>query len=163
MKKFLFISSLIFCFLVSTDLHAQQFKSAVGLRLGSPTSVSLKTHLNESNALELMAGGRWYSGYSWYNLGAAYQIHKPLNIEGVEGLEYYFGAGASVYFWSFDFASDASSTTLGVQGYLGAQYTFKDTPISITVDWVPTIFINSYLTGFGGGYGGLGVRYVFKK
>ncbi len=164
MKKLFFLLVFLAILFTSTNTHAQAYKSAVGLRLGSPVSLSYKTHLNESNAIELMAGGRWYNGYSWFNVGAAYQIHKPLELDGIEGLQYYFGAGASAYFWSFDeVLLGSSETTFGVQGFLGAQYTFKDTPVSITVDWVPTIFINGFLSGFGGAYGGVGVRYVLKE
>lgn len=161
MKKLIFIS-FVFTFLFSGhQVTAQQFKTAIGARLGYPLSASFKTHLNESNAIEIIAGTRGYSGYRWWNVSAAYQIHKPLEIDGIEGLQYYFGAGASAYFWSFDeVLFDDSSITFGAQGYVGAQYTFEDVPISVTIDWVPTIFFSGFISGFGGGYGGIGVRYV---
>ena len=167
MKKLIFISSIFIFLLFGQQSHAQQFKSAIGARLGYPLSVSYKTHLNESNAIEIIAGTagtRGFSGSRWWNVSAAYQIHKPLNIDGVEGLQYYFGAGASAFFWSFDDSFiDESSVSFGAQGYLGAQYTFDDVPISITVDWVPTIFFSGLISGFGGAYGGVGVRYVLGE
>lgn len=161
MKKLIFICSVFAFSLFATRTQAQQFKHAIGARLGSPLSVSYKTHLNETNAIELTAGTRGFSGYRWWNVSAAYQIHRPLNIDGVDGLQYYFGAGASAFLWSFDEVFfDETTTTFGAQGYLGAQYTFDNTPISITVDWIPTLFFNGFGSGFGGSYGGVGIRYV---
>lgn len=164
MKKVIFLFALLPLLLFSIESQAQQFKTAIGARLGSPLSISFKTHLNESNAIEVIAGRRGYAGYGWWNVGAAYQIHKPLELGDIDGLQYYFGAGASAFFWNYDdFVFDGSTTTLGIQGYLGAQYTFADSRISLTVDWIPTFFVNSYITGFGGGYGGVGIRYVLKE
>ena len=48
-------------------------------------------------------------------------------------------------------------------GNLGLDYKFDNTPINISADWVPTIYIGSgYLSGFGGGYGALAVRYTLN-
>ena len=161
MKKLILVtSSLIFCLSVG---QAQEYNSAIGARLGYPLSASYKTFLNESNALELIAGFRSFSSYNWITAGAAYQVHQ--DISGVDGLQWYYGLGLSAYFWSFDvgFLGDNSSTTFGVQGYAGLDYTFSDLPLSITADWVPTYFINGFGSGFGGGYGALGVRYTISK
>ena len=138
MKKLIFFFSLFLLLIFALPSQAQNYKSAVGARLGSPISLSYKTFLNESSAIEVYASIRSFSGYSWISLSGAYQIHKPIN--DVSGLNYYYGAGASVYFWNFDFDGDNATTTLGVQGYLGLDYTFADTPINITIDWIPTIF-----------------------
>jgi hypothetical protein len=39
-----------------------------------------------------------------------------------------------------------------------------DTPISVTADWVPTLFLGDGFGagGFGAGYGALAVRYVLS-
>ena len=160
MKKCILFTFLMTC-LFTLNTQAQNYDSAVGLRLGSPLSASYKTFLNESSAIEAFASFRSFSGYSWFALNGAYQIHKP--IDSIDGLNYYYGAGAGVYFWSFDFDGDNATTTLGIQGYLGLDYTFKDAPINITVDWIPTIFINGFTSGFGAGFGSLGVRYTLGR
>lgn len=152
--------------IVGLQVQARRYKAAVGLRLGYPTSVSYKFHLNESNAVEVYAGTRRSAGYSWYNISAAYLVHKPLPIEDVEGFRWYYGGGGSVFFWSFNNSflnGNNATTTFGVQGYLGLEYTFEDTPINITLDWVPTFFFNGFGSGLGGGYGTLGVRYVLGE
>ncbi len=143
------------------SMQAQNYNTAAGLRLGYPLSVSVKHFITSSSALEAYVGTRGYSGFRWTNISGAYQIHKDL--EGVDGLQYYFGAGASVYFWSFEYFETYATTTFGLQGYAGLEYTFDGTPISVTVDWVPTVFFSGYYSGFGAGYGSLGARYTFAR
>ncbi len=145
-------------------MKAQDFKSAAGLRLGYPWAASYKTFISETNALEVYVGYRGFSVYNSLSVNGAYQIHK--DIESVEGLQWYFGGGAGVQFYSYDFI-DESSTLFTASGYLGLQYTFPDTPISVTADWVPTFVFGDGLGGFGvggfgAGIGGLGVRYVLN-
>ena len=153
--------------LFSLGLSAQDYKSAVGVRLGYPFSLSYKTFISEASALEGYVGFRWYgAGTSWVSVNGAYQIHKDLGLEDLEGLQWYYGFGAGAQFWSYDF-EDSGSTTFSLSGYLGLQYTFPESPISITFDWVPTIFIgDTYYGGFntfGGRYGAVAVRYVLGR
>lgn len=169
MKKSILLVFLFLTTLFVTDGQAQQLSNAIGLRLGYPVSVTYKQFLNESNAFEIIAGTRAFGSgdfrYRWVQAGAAYQVHKPINIENVEGLTWYFGAGASVYFWNFadGFLEDASTTTFGIQGYLGLNYNFANTPINLTVDWIPTFFVNGYTSGFGADYGSFGIRYIIGR
>lgn len=165
-KAILFFSLFIFCLMANTA-QAQDFKSAVGARLGYPLSVTYKHFLNETGAIEVYAGTRGFGGllgvggYRWYSVSGGYQIHA--DIESVEGLQWYYGAGASVFFWTYDFDTDASSVSLGLQAYGGLSYTFEDQPVNISIDWVPTIFLNSYAnSGFNAGYGSVAVRYILQ-
>ena len=143
---------------------AQDYSSAVGLRFGYPLSVSYKTFLNETNAVEAYVGFRGYGSFSWFSINGAYQIHN--DIESVDGLQWYYGGGAGVQFWSYDFLAE-SSTTFSLAGYLGLQYTFVDAPVSLTLDWVPTVFLgDNFGVGFntfGAGYGALGARYTLGR
>ena len=163
MKKQLF-NLFSFLILLSISYNANS-QTAAGVRLGSPLSISLKHFINDSHALEAYVGTRGSFGYRWYTISGAYQIHKPLLEDEIEGLQYYFGGGASVLFWTFDFGGEGfSSTTFAAQGYLGLNYVFEKVPINVSVDWIPTVLLgNGFTTGFGAGYGSLGVRYVFSK
>lgn len=157
--------TLCLCFATSVEMQAQDYKSAAGLRLGFPWAASYKTFISETNAVEVYLGYRGRSFFNSVSINGAYQIHK--DIASVDGLQWYFGGGAGVQFWSYDFL-DESSTLFTASGYLGLQYTFPDTPISVTADWVPTFIFGDGLggfgsTGFGGGVGGLGVRYVLDS
>lgn len=157
----LLFTILILLLLASGPLKAQQeYQTAIGLRLGYPASVTLKHFLDDSHAVEVYAGTRGWSTYRWYHVAGAYQFHKE--IEDLDGLRYYFGGGASVFFWNYDFErAGLSSTSLGIQGYVGLDYTFKDLPINLTLDWIPTLYLgDAFTTGFAGGFGTLGVRYI---
>jgi hypothetical protein len=167
MKRFIRLFALVavLTFFGQSEVFAQPFKSAVGVRLGYPLSASYKTFLNESNAVEVYAGFRGFTGYNSISVNGAFQIHQDLG--ATEGLQWYYGGGAGIEFWSYDFIDD-SSTFLRLAGYLGLQYTFQDTPISVTADWVPTFIVGDGIggfgtTGFGAGYGALGVRYVLGE
>lgn len=174
-------SYLLFLFTLltaSASLDAQNLQSAVGARLGYPVSLSYKTFLGESDdALEFTLGtrGRNFRTYSyrWITASGAYLKHKDLSLKGIDdmdGLQWYYGFGAAAYFWSykdndpfFDFDDSASSVSFGVQGYIGIAYTLKEMPVNLTLDWVPTVFVNGFDSGFGLGYGSLGVRYVINE
>lgn len=165
MKKTILMLLFLTTTLFMSEATAQEYGSAIGLRLGYPSSVSYKFFLNEASAVELVGGTRGFSGYRWFNVGASYQIHKELSAGDVEGLYYYYGFGASLYFWNFDnsFIDPGASTSIGLQGFLGLSYSFEDTPINITVDWVPTFFLNGFGNGFGADGGSVGIRYILGR
>ncbi len=161
MKKSLFTALIICSFFFVAQ--AQGYKTAIGLRLGYPASVSLKHFISEKGAVEVFAGYRGYSGYSWFNVGAAYEHHSP--IESVDGLQWYFGGGAAAYFWRWNDGfvyGDAGSTSFGILGTLGLDYKFEDYPVNLSADWMPLFALNGFNNGFYGGYGALSVRYTLK-
>ncbi len=150
-------------FLAFSSLQAQSYSSAIGARFGSPLSVSYKMFINDNgHAVEGIAGFRSYSDYSWVNVGAAYQLHN--DISSVDGLYWYYGAGAAAFFWSFNNnfigGADQANLSVGIQGYLGLDYTFSGAPVNASIDWIPTFFISGFGSGFGAGYGALAVRYT---
>ncbi len=161
-KYFLIVASTAFLLLLCYSAQSQTYKSAAGLRLGYPWAASYKTFFSESSAFEIYAGYRGWTFYNWISVNGAYQYHRP--IEGVDGLQWYLGAGAGVQFWNYKntFLDTGSNTSFSVQGYLGLDYALNDIPLSITADWVPTLFLNGYANGFGGGFGNIGVRYIFR-
>ena len=172
-----FLPLLLTC-LLSTCVSAQTEtpKLAVGIRLGSPWSLSGKFSPGDTdNALEAFIGyrrrGGILLGFGWsrVSIGALYEIHKPLEIDDFEGLQYYFGGGASALFYSYDdglFGLDDnySSTSFGLLAVGGLNYTFPDSPINLSIDWMPRIYLgNGYETGLGFGYGAISARYVLSR
>jgi hypothetical protein len=147
------------------NANGQNYNSAIGARLGSPLALSYKKFISESGAIELYGAYRGYSGYSWFSINGAYQVHN--DFPNLDNLQWYIGGGAGVYFFNFGnaFVNDNYATTrIALQGYLGLEYTFDDVPLSISADWIPTIFLNKgYGNSFGSGYAGLGVRYVLGR
>jgi hypothetical protein len=162
MKKLIFTFSIICCCIFAAQSQST-YKTAIGLRLGYPWSASLKHFISEKGAVEIYAGFRGYVGYRWVNIGGLYQHHSQ--ISDVEGLQWYVGGGGSIYFWSFNNGfnnNDAANTSFGLSGCLGLDYKFADVPFQLSVDWVPTFFVNGYGNGFGAGYGALAARYTLK-
>ena len=159
--------------LAPTEAGAQ---TAVGVRLGSPISLSLKLRPNEAdNAIEVFVGYRSdkvrYLGgsYGWTSIsvGGLYQIHKDLDI-GIDGLQYYYGGGVSAYLWSYDDgfqdADNYGSVSFGILGNAGLDYTFPNNKFNLSLDWIPRVFLGSgFNTGFGYGYGALSARYIIGR
>jgi hypothetical protein len=77
-------------------------------------------------------------------------LYKPL---GGEAFYWYVGVGASMRIDKNDFL-------LGPNGEIGLEYKFQTVPISLSVDWRPTLWIVER-TDFNAGGFGLNVRYVF--
>lgn len=156
MKKTLLASifaTVAFC------VTAQDFDQAIGLRFGYPNSVTYKKFISESSAIEGIVGFRSWGWGSTFQVAGAYQIHNELELDDFEGLEWYYGAGAGVYFNSVEFGSN--TTNLGINGYLGLSYTLEDVPINLSIDWVPTFTLGDFRgDALGLGYGNLAARYV---
>ncbi len=147
----------------ASHLQAQTYKSAIGVRAGYPWAATFKTFISDNSAIELYGAARGYTNYGWISINGAYQLHFP--IEGVDGLQWYVGAGAGIHFWHYSkaFGDPDAKQSISVHGYLGLDYKLPDIPLNVTLDWVPNIFLNGYGSGFYGRYGNLGVRYVLSE
>jgi len=164
MKKITLLFSMFIILALSSQLKAQDYKSAIGLRLGYPVSISYKTFMTETNALELFLGYRGYSGiYSYISLGALYEIHKP--ISDVEGLSWYYGFGASLNLFTYDdayvFNDDNGSFGVGLSGVIGLDYKFPSAPFNLSLDFMPTFRIGGWDSGYYS-WGALSARYVLN-
>ena len=163
MKKIALLFSMLFLLAMANDLKAQNYQSALGLRLGFPLAASYKFFVSEPAAFELYVGFRSYSiGYTFLNPGAMYQYHFP--ISGVDGLSWYVGGGASLFLYSFNdnYCPECDGLAFGINGALGLDYKFADAPINLSADWLPTIAIGGNFSGFGGSYGALAARYTLN-
>lgn len=161
MKKLFFTIAIMFTISVA---YSQSYKSAIGLRLGYPASISFKTFVSEKGAFEGFVGFRRWSYVSYTNIGAMYQVHNAF--PNVEGLAWYYGGGATVYFWNYDddffVNDDYNGLNFGIMGVLGLDYKFANAPVNLSLDWVPTFVIgDAYYNGFRGDAGALSVRYTF--
>lgn len=156
----------------SITLMAQNFDSAVGARLGFPAAASYKVFINETDAIEGYGGIRFRRDFNEIRVAGAYQVHSSFNLEAEWApLQWYYGAGASVGFIKTDVnfivpnGGSVRSVSLGINGYIGLQYTFNDIPLEIILDWIPTINIGSsnLLRSFVGNNGGIGIRYILNR
>lgn len=164
MKTLRPILAALFVVAFLSGTNAQDYKSAIGVKLGYGLVASYKTFLNEKSAVDIFGGIRW-GGIA---AGAYYEIHKP--IKSVDRLKWYWGGGASFTTWDYGYAGFDSYYELGVSGVLGLDYTFDDYPVNVSVDWAPTIvLVDSWdypygsLSRFRSGYGAFSVRYILGK
>ncbi len=162
-KQSILLAIGVLAILSTSGLSAQNYKSAIGARVGYPWAVSFKTFVAGNNAIELYGGYRGFAGYGWLSANGAYQVH--FDLEGLDGLQWYVGAGAGLLFYRYDddLLDPGDNMGVSLQGYLGLDYKVEGVPLNFTLDWVPNIFINGYVSGFRGRYGNLGIRYVFAE
>lgn len=153
MKKIALLFSMLFILAFAQKAMAQDYKSAIGLRLGYPFGVTYKTFLNEKGALDLFVGTR----YSGFTVGGMYQVHSP--ISDVAGLQWYWGVGALASFYSY--YDNENDTSIGVNGAVGLDYKFADAPFNLSLDIMPAFMFGGYYDGFEI-WGGLSARYVIK-
>jgi hypothetical protein len=156
MKRFFLTSAIILCFFAFSN--AQDYKTGIGLRGGLANGLTVKHFLGEKSAVEGIIASRWRG----FELTGLYEIHATAF--EVERLKWYYGFGAHVGFWNGSYAgwgtSGTSYTVVGVDGILGLEYSLKDIPINIGLDWKPAFNIIGY-TGFWGDGGALSIRYIF--
>ncbi|THH39479.1 hypothetical protein [Neolewinella litorea] len=154
----------LFFILFSTRAAAQAYDEAIGVRFGYPLSVSYKAFVNASDAVEVYAGWRSWRRYRAFSINGAYQIHQDLGT--IDDLQWYYGAGAGLQLWNYD-EFDRGSATVSLSGYLGLEYVFPDTPISVSADWRPTVYLGTQRAtdfhNFSLGAGALAVRYILPR
>jgi hypothetical protein len=150
------------CIASISNLSAQDYKTALGVRLSSSNavqnnSVSFKQFINEKTAIE----GLFTFGDP-LALGALVEIHKPLS---ASGLRYYYGAGGYISFVKKVNVGGLKSTTdpnIGGQGVIGLDYKFNNIPLNISLDWKPELNIVSDIN-FEPSAIGLSARFTFGK
>jgi len=159
------ILSIILVLILSASVgKAQDYKSAIGGKLGYGLIASYKTFISESSAVDIFGGIRW----GGFVVGAYWLKHNP--ISSVANLKWYWGAGGSFTTWDYGYAGYDKYNELGISGVIGLDYTFDDMPLNLSVDWAPTIVVaDSYnypggtYNRFRGGYGAITARYIINR
>ena len=115
---------LAFC---CAGLKAQPYMHSVGIRAGYSSGITYKGfRLHRMGAIE---GDILYNRHG-FNLSALYEQHwEPFRDEK---LLVYLGGGAFGGDWDEEFS-------LGVLAVAGIEYTFRDQPINIGLDWRPML------------------------
>ncbi len=160
MKKF--ILSSLFIFAMSYGGFSQSYQQSIGVRLGMYNGVTAKQAVFSRAYVEGMLLTRW-NGIKAVGL---FEINNP--IKEVKNLHWYYGAGAHIGFWNGekvpwheDQTVDKVYTVLGIDGIIGMEYTFKEVPINISLDWKPSIDILGH-SGFWADGIAISVRYILK-
>jgi hypothetical protein len=147
-------AALLFCSLfLSSAAYAQSYEAAVGARLGAPLAASFKYFFTEPGAVEVYGGFSRFGNSNGININGLYQHHFSLE-QVTDNLFWYAGGGAGLWL-------TGRGVYLGLMGNVGLEYTFYDLPLSIGLDWTPSIFL-SYSEPFAPAYGGLYARYTLR-
>lgn len=146
---------------ISLLSNAQMYDSSVGVRLGPENGISFKHFLSNDRAVEAIASFRWRG----VNVTGLYEIHH-LAFD-IEGLFWYYGGGAHFGIWGtyspwYDAADSRNSNfAAGIDGVIGFEYTFREYPVNISIDWKPAINLIGNFHPWVDGTA-LSVRYIFK-
>jgi len=152
---------LVCLFTVCVTASAQDYKTALGVRLssGAPVvnnSISLKYFIKPGTAVEAL-----FSFGDPLAFGGLLEFHKPF---AGTGLNYFYGAGAYLGFSkTFDVNKqrDVRNTSFGTQGVVGLDYKFANAPLNISLDWKPELNIISDIN-FEPAAVGLTARFTFN-
>jgi len=156
MKKIILVLIVI---AAATGLFGMDYGTGVGVRGGLSNGLTVKHFIGETIAIEGIFASRW----GGFNITGLYEIHKASAFD-VEHLNWYYGLGAHVGFWSgkdVGWADDEDDyTVIGIDGIIGIEYNFQELPINIGLDWKPAFNLSGN-TEFWGDGGALSIRFVF--
>lgn len=168
MKKII-LSAIMLMGLVFTTQAQVVAKNALGLRLGDNdgfgVEVSYQRGLSKNNRLELDLGWRNNDDIDAFKLAGLYQW--VWNIDG--GFNWYAGVGGGIGSWDHDHDhnhnhnhnNNDSGTFVFAAGDIGIEYSFKEIPLLLSLDFRPEIGAINY---YGNNYSsdiGLGIRFKF--
>jgi hypothetical protein len=160
MKKVFVVVLLSASLAFSHSVSAQDYKTALGVRLSSSApmvnnSITLKHFLTETTAVEAL-----FSFGDPLSLGALFEVHKPL---GAQGVKWFYGGGGYIGFektYNTQKAKNETNTNFGAQGVLGLDYKFANLPLNLSVDWKPELNLVSDIN-FEPAAIGFSARFVF--
>lgn len=131
----------------SLALNTSSYKTAIGLRAGETSGLTIKQFIGSNAALEGIVGV-WSHGMSATIL---YEKYTPAF--DVNGLNWYYGAGGhvafetgrTVYYYKngrYDRYQDGS-VGLGIDGLIGIEYKIPAIPFALSLDMKPYMEIIS--------------------
>ena len=151
MKK-LFLVAL--ALILSVSAFSQNYKQAIGQRLGTSIGASYKHFLNSTQAIEgILDLDIFEKDQMKIKATGIYQFHFDVN---VDGLALYAGPGASVGL----FLGDTNGVHVAIDGMAGIEYKFDNVPLALSFDWNPKVQIITN-AGFKPANFGLTLRYTF--
>jgi hypothetical protein len=155
MKRIVITSGFILFF--SCLVNAQEYKTALGIRAGNSSGLSIKHFMNHKAAFEGLLTTRWEG----LDITGLYEMHNEAF--DVKHLNWYYGGGGHLGFYNGSNVwwgrAGAGYLVIGIDGILGIEYTFPELPVNLGIDWKPAINFVGY-SGFWS-EGAISARYVF--
>lgn len=170
MKRYWMLPCVLVALILMSTSHvvcAQSYTTALGIRLGGTTGLTIKHSYRPTMTFEGIVGG-FPNGFSLTGL-----IEKNRLAFNERGLNWYYGGGAHVAVYNsrnyynrfgreFDY-STSNEVGIGINGIIGLEYRLPDNvPIAFSVDVKPFLEITT------GGEAGLaldpsiGIKFIMK-
>jgi hypothetical protein len=141
MKRISVFSLIVFIFLSGSQLSAQDYRMALGIRLSSSdatlgNSITGKYFITDRTAIEgiVSFGNR-------FGVGGLLEIHRPFD---VPGFKWFYGGG--LYVGNGDYEETDNATYFGPAGIIGLDYKFQDIPLNLSLDFKPELDILPAIT-----------------
>jgi hypothetical protein len=161
MKNFVWLAFLLAALSLGRA-RAQERGTGLGIIVGEPTGISLKSWLGKSTAFD--AALAWsFDGNDFIQVHGDYLTHNFTLLTVEKGrLPFYYGIGGHIKFFNTEGKkSDDTRTRLGVRIPLGLAYLFEKTTLDIFVEVAPVLNLVPE-TEFELG-AALGIRYFFSR
>lgn len=146
-------------------INTSTYKTAIGLRGGETSGLTIKQFIGSSTAIEGIIG-MWYHGLSTTIL---YERHAPGF--GVDGLNWYYGVGGHLAFqtgyYAYYYRNDRyryysnGNLGLGIDGVIGLEYKIPKAPFAISLDMKPYVEVASKGNVWMSLDPGLGIKVTF--
>lgn len=168
MKKVTTLILLAFC--IFTQVYSQDYRQAVGIRLGASGGITYRRMLANDLGGEIMLNAQ--------NQGTVITLlvekHRPALLFDKYNLEFFYGAGthfgiADRYKYDDDhsdpeepYRKHSSVPQLGFDGYASLEYTLQRYPVVINLDCKPYLeFFDDHFLGLHLPVIAIGAKYVF--
>jgi hypothetical protein len=125
----------------SSDNTSGTYKTAIGVRGGWTSGLSVKHFVSANAALEGVLGSRWHG----FNFTGLYELHSR-NALNVSRLSWEYGFGGRVGFYDGRYYrawkdkyyyEDNSYTVVSLVGIFGLEYKFGEIPFTVGFDLMP--------------------------
>jgi hypothetical protein len=147
------------------SLFSQDYKTGIGIRLGTSAGISVKHSVAGNNYVEGILSSPFNRG--GFLVTGLYEWQNALP---TKNLSWYFGVGGHLGIWRDNRYKDnfyyvntryKNYGVIGIDGILGIEYVFDNAPIGLGLDWKPYVNLlgNSEFTG---GEIALSARYTIK-
>ncbi len=134
---------------------AQDKGLGVGVIIGQPTGFSVKSWVNQINALEFGLGFSFSKNDSHVHIHADYLWHSFDAIKSTEKFVLYYGPGLKL-----KTGSKNDNAVLGIRGVIGLAWMASKVPIDVFLEVAPVL---NFVPGTGFNIdAGFGARYYFE-
>ena len=140
----------------ATSTFAQRSGTGIGLMLGEPTGINLKSWISESSAFDV--GLAWsFTHEGSLHIHADYLYHNYNLISS--NIPFYVGIGGRIKLHNSEDKSE-SDARIGVRVPIGLDFFVRDVPIDIFVEIAPIVDLSPSTEATVNG--GVGFRYFFR-